>query len=318
MPRSDQNSGNRLLSVVILTRDEEMHLRALVESFAPLNSEIFIVDSGSTDKTRELARELGCRVYEHPWETYAVQFNWALDNLPFRTPWVMRMDADEWLTPELAAEIMAALPSAAPETVAFMVKRRVYFWGRWIRHGGYYPIWLLRIWRTGCARSEERWMDEHMVLTVAGSIVRLRHDLVDENRKGLGFWTDKHNRYADREVKDILAASAYQDDARPAGQMGFRRWAKEKVYARMPLFLRPFLYWSYRYFILLGFLDGRPGLIFHFLQGFWYRLLIDAKLYEKRLNREESTIDKPAPSASQPSQSDSPAGATARSTEAAR
>jgi len=269
------------LSVIILTRDEELHLRTCVESLADLHAQIFVVDSGSSDRTQEIARELGCEVYQHPFESQAAQLNWAIDNLPVQAIWLLRMDADEWLTPQLAAEIAATLPLAAPDVAAFVMKRRVYFWGRWIRHGGYYPIWLMRLWRAGSARSEQRWMDEHLILTAPGKILQLNEDFVDENRKGLGFWTDKHNRYADREVKDTLSESS--SDPRPAGQMGFRRWAKGNVYGRMPLFLRAFCYWFYRYFILFGFLDGRPGFVFHFLQAFWYRMLIDAKIYESTL-----------------------------------
>jgi hypothetical protein len=155
----------------------------------------------------------------------------------------------------------------------------VYFWGRWIRHGGRYPQWLLRIWRAGLAQCEDRWMDEHMVIS-EGRIVRLKHDFIDENHKGLTFWTDKHNKYADREVKDLLSLASGRDSERPGGQMGRVRWAKDNIYSRGPLFWRAFLYWFWRYFILLGFLDGAPGLVFHFLQAGWYRVLVDAKLYE--------------------------------------
>jgi glycosyltransferase involved in cell wall biosynthesis len=192
------------LSIVILTRDEEHNLPACLASLRGLDAEVFVVDSGSTDRTLEIARAAGCKVVQHPFESHAAQLNWALDNLPIVTPWVMRLDADESLTPELAEEIAERLPELPDDVTGLLVKRRVYFWGRWIRHGGYYPTWLLRIWRTGRARCEQRWMDEHMVVG-GGRTLRLDHDLIDENHKGLTFWTDKHNRYADREVNDLLA-----------------------------------------------------------------------------------------------------------------
>lgn len=272
----------KTLSVVILTRDEEANLPTCLESLRGLDAQVFVVDSGSTDRTRDIALQAGCVVVDHPFENYARQLNWALDNLPFSSPWVMRLDADERLTPELAQELLALLPTLPEGVGGLMLKRRVYFWGRFIRHGGYYPTWLLRLWRRGLAKSEDRWMDEHMVLS-GGEIRSLKHDIIDENHKGLGFWTDKHNRYADREVLDLLAleAAAEAEDA-PAGQAGVRRWVKTRVYAKSPLFLRAFLYWLYRYTLRLGFLDGAPGLVFHFLQGFWYRFLVDAKLYEAR------------------------------------
>ncbi len=269
------------LSVILMTLNEEANLPRALESIASLNAEIFVVDSGSTDRTKDIARAAGAHIYEHAWESYGRQLNWALDSLPIRTPWLMRMDADERLTPELACELAAVLPTLSDDITGLEVKLRVYFWGRWIRHGGFYPLWLLRVWRAGAARCEQRWMDEHMVRT-HGRVARLQHDFIDENHKGLTFWTDKHNRYADREVKDLLALAAGESDERPAGQAGRRRWAKEKLYARAPLFWRALAYWFYRYVIRLGFLDGRSGLVFHFLQAFWYRLLVDAKLYELR------------------------------------
>ena len=276
-----------LLSVIVLTRDEEANLGLCLESLAGLGAQVFVVDSGSTDRTRDMALLAGCTVVEHPFENYARQFNWALETLPLRTAFVMRLDADERLTPALARELAATLPTLPGRIGGLLLKRRVYFWGRFIRHGGYYPTWLLRVWRRGQARCEQRWMDEHMVLNRGGTD-RLRHDLIDENRKGLAFWTDKHNRYADREVLDLLALERGERAERGdgadalAGQAGRRRWAKVTLYARSPLFLRALLYFLYRYVARLGFLDGVPGLVFHVLQGFWYRFLVDAKLCEAR------------------------------------
>ncbi len=271
----------RLITVIILTRDEEANLTVCLESLAGLEAQVFVVDSGSTDRTRDIALQAGCSVLEHPFENYARQFNWALDTLPLATPWVMRLDADESLTPELVQELKSLLPTLPPEVGGLMLKRRIYFLGRFIRHGGIYPTWLLRIWRRGQAHCEDRWMDEHIVLT-SGSIRNLNHDIIDENHKGVTFWTGKHNHYADREVLDMLALERGQDEDIPAGQAGRRRWAKQNLYARSPLFLRAFLYWFYRYFVRLGFLDGIGGLAFHFLQGFWYRFLVDAKLHEAK------------------------------------
>jgi len=274
-------SDAKLLSVIILTRDEEANLPHALESLKPLAPEIFVVDSGSNDRTVEIARAAGCQVFQHRFENYAAQLNWAIDNLPMETSWVMRLDADERLMPELASELSSTLPGLPVDVCGLEIKRRVYFWGRWIRHGGFYPTWLLRVWRRGFGRCEQRWMDEHMLVT-SGRILKLSSDLIDENHKGLTFWTDKHNRYADREVRDLIAMEVASNE-RPSGQMGRRRWFKENLYARLPQFWRAFFYWSYRYFVRLGFLDGTAGFVFHFLQGWWYRALVDAKLYEMRL-----------------------------------
>jgi glycosyltransferase involved in cell wall biosynthesis len=266
-----------VLTVLILTRDEEQNLPPTLQSLAGLGARLLVVDSGSTDRTCELARAAGAEVVTHPFSTQAGQVNWAIDALLLETPWLMRLDADERLMPELVEELRAVLPGAPPEVSGFEFKRRVHFWGHWIRHGGYYPTWLFRIWRLGTARSEQRWMDEHLVSS-GGRIERLRHDIIDENRKGLSAWIDKHNHYADREVKDMLAEEETGQSV--TGQAGRRRWMKLNIYRRAPPFLRAFAYWFLRYFLLLGFLDGLPGLVFHFNQGLWYRLLVDAKLRE--------------------------------------
>jgi len=281
------NIDQPLLTVIVLTRDEAIHLSRLVASFNGVSCRFVVVDSGSTDGTEELARKLGAEVHQHPFENHARQFNWALDTLTIETPWTMRMDADEYLLPGLADELAKVLPTAPADVGGWMIRRRVYFWGRWIRHGGYYPTWLLRIWRTGTARLESRYMDEHVILK-KGNVRKLKGDIVDENLKGLGFWTEKHNKYADREVLDLMSELS-GSGAEPAGQAGLRRKLKLSVYARMPLFFRAWVYWFYRYVVRLGFWDGKPGFVFHFLQGFWYRFLIDAKLYEARMR----LIDRP-------------------------
>jgi glycosyltransferase involved in cell wall biosynthesis len=279
------NQNLSLLSIILLTKNEETNLPATLTSLRELDAEIFVVDSGSTDRTVAIAQQAGCHVFEHPFENQAKQLNWALQNLSITTPWIMRLDADERLTPELVEELKQVLSQTPEDITGYQVKRRVFFMGRWIRHGGYYPTWLLRIWRTGVGTCEQRCMDEHIVLS-RGKTANLQHDIIDENHKGLSFWTDKHNHYADREVKDFLSAmSDASDDLLKGGQLSQasrRRWVKTNLYARSPLFFRAFLYFLMRYTIGLGFLDGIEGLIFHLLQGFWYRFLVDAKIYETR------------------------------------
>lgn len=288
------------LNVIILTHQEELNLPHALRSLKDLDCEVFVVDSGSSDRTVAIAQAFGARVVEHAFESQARQLNWALDTLPLTAGWTLRLDADERLTDDLAAEIGRVLLSAPAEIAGYLIKRRVYFWGRWIRFGGYYPTWLLRLWRTGMARSEELWMDEHMVVT-GGSIGRLNHDFIDENHKGLTFWIDKHNRYSDREIMSNNASSGENTRRRVGGAVARKRFFKTAIYGRSPLFLRAIAYWFLRYFLLLGFLDGRAGFVFHFLQGFWYRLIVDAKIYERRLNElsrdgaKPDTGNKPGP-----------------------
>jgi len=254
------------VAVIVLTLNEEFNLPDCLESVKDWVEEIFIVDFFSVDGTEKVANRFGAKFIPHQFENQAQQFNWALANLPINSPWILRLDADERMTRELWEEISQVLPKVKPEISGFLMKRRVHFLGQWIRHGGYYPAWFLRFFRQGLAKSEEREMDEHLIL-LEGRAQKLKNDFIDENKKDLSWWTQKHNEYAVREVAAIVRPPVY----------GNNRLA---FYYRLPVFFRAFAYFLYRYFFRLGFLDGRAGLIFHFLQGCWYRFLVDAKLYE--------------------------------------
>jgi glycosyltransferase involved in cell wall biosynthesis len=275
-----------MITVIILTFNEEKHIERCIRSAIRVASQILLVDCFSTDRTKVIAQALGAKVVEHSWPgNQSAQLNWALENLPIGTPWVMRLDADEYLTDELAIEINAALPKMKNDISGIYLKRRVYFMRRWIRHGGYYPTILLRIWRTGHGLCEERWMDEHIKLT-DGDTVLFDNDFVDDNLNHLDWWIAKHNGYANREAADLLNIRHGQRSMDSTGELTAesqekrKRKMKENYYSRLPLFLRAFLYWKYRYFIKLGFLDGVEGFIFHFLQGLWYRFLVDAKIFQ--------------------------------------
>jgi glycosyltransferase involved in cell wall biosynthesis len=285
------------LAILILTGNEERNIERCLRSLRALDATVHIVDSESTDRTVELATAMGAQVVVRRWTTYADQFNWGLEHCGISARWVMRLDADEEVTPELAAAIRDFL-AAPPEAVSGMwVRRRVYFMGRWIRHGGYYPTWLLRVFRHGVGRCEHLNMDEHIVLD-HGTTVRVKADVIDRNDKDLTVWVNKHNGYATREMRDVLETHAPAGDAgaasgarpAPGGQASSKRWLKTNVYLRLPLFVRPTLYFLYRYFLLLGFLDGREGLVFHVLQGFWYRFLVDAKLLEHEKHVREGRV----------------------------
>ncbi|MGA0558497.1 glycosyltransferase family 2 protein [Larkinella sp. VNQ87] len=272
------------VSVIILTHNEEKHIGRCIGSLLPFTDQIFIVDSFSTDQTVEIARAMGAVVVQNPWVNYATQFNYGIQHTPFKTAWLMRMDADEYVLPELAAEINNRLAGLPTDVSGIYVKRRVMFMNRWMRHGDYYPIWLLRLWRSGQGVCEETWMDEHIKLSTGRSI-QFEHDLVDHNLNNLTWWTQKHNLYAIREVIDILNIRYNFDQSirvepKLFGTQEQRKRYLKLRYASLPLFTRPFLYFFYRYFLRLGLIDGRPGLMWHFLQGLWYRFLVDAKLYE--------------------------------------
>lgn len=282
------------LTVVILTKNEEKNLRKCIESFNGIAKRFVIVDSFSTDRTEELCKELNRELnamgskldfYQNKWIDYATQLNWGLTETNIKTEWSMRMDADEELTDELADEIEKKLDTLKPPVNGVIVRRRLIFMGRWIKHGGRYPELLLRIFRTGKAMCEQKIMDEHMILS-EGTAVEFKNDLIDNNQKDLEWWTAKHNWYSNREVLDHQMTLENQLDESlekknaSSGQAAMKRIVKNGGYYRLPKFLRAHIYFIYRYYIKLGFLDGIEGKIFHFLQAYWYRFLVDAKLYQ--------------------------------------
>jgi len=285
------------IAVVILAFNESIHLpRALghVRSFA---AEIFVIDSFSTDDTVSLAKAGGAQVLQHPFQNYARQFEWALENAPITADWVMRLDADEIIEPDLAEEIKLKLPTMPADVTGINLNRKTIFQGKFIRWGGRYPLTLLRIWRCGKAHIEDRWMDEHMYLT-EGRTVTFKGGFADHNLFDLTFFTAKHNSYASREALDVLNQKLHLFEPQlsltsesTATQAKIKRFLKESIYNRLPFEISASMFFIYRYVFQLGFLDGRRGLIYHILQGFWYRFLVGAKLRELEKAAERATSD---------------------------
>ncbi|RJE75704.1 glycosyl transferase [Pseudoalteromonas sp. MSK9-3] len=282
------------ISVIILTLNESKHIERCILSLKPFTQRIFVIDSGSSDLTIDICKRHAAKCFHNPWPgNHAKQFQWALDNCPIETTWVMKMDADEFATEQLTDEINSQLSNLDENVSGVYVKRKVCFMGKWIKYGGYYPTWLLRIWRFEHGRMEQRWMDEHIKLT-QGNTVNFEYDIVDDNLNNLTWWTEKHNNYATKEAADLLNTIyglCPQDGVRPSlrGTQEQRKRKLKHIYAKLPLFVRPFIYFIWRFVFKLGFLDGKKGLIWHFLQGFWYRFLVDAKIYDiKRLSGNES------------------------------
>lgn len=282
--RSDKPGATESLAVIVLTFNEGVHIERCLRSAQRVSEEIIVVDSYSTDDTVARSQWLGARVLQNHWTNYATQMNWALQNADIRSKWIMRLDADEYLDEELVRALWPALAAVSDDVGGFEVNRRIRFMGREIRHGGMAPLWVIRLWRNGQARCETRWMDEHMVLS-SGRVARLPGAIVDDNLNSLTWWTQKHNLYANREAVDLLD-QRYRlglADETTIGlncQARLKRWLKMHIYGRLPLGLRPWLYFFYRVFLRLGFLDGTRGMTFHTLQGLWYRLLVDAKVAE--------------------------------------
>jgi len=279
-----------MITLIILTYNEELHLQRCLESVKNLAERIIIVDSFSTDKTCEIAQQFGAEVIQRKFVNQAEQFQWALENTNISTEWVFRLDADEYILPELYQEIKEKLNHLPQEITGINLKRRLYFQSSWIKRGGFYPLRLLRIWRNGAAVMEQKMMDEHTVL-MHGKSIDFDHDFVDENLSSLVKWTDKHNNYSTREAIMRLDAQYHFLEQ---NQQNLHK-SNKQFYLKLPLFLRAFVYFCYRYFIKLGFLDGRNGLIWHVLQGFWYQFLVDAKIaqveyFSKKENKPVKTI----------------------------
>jgi glycosyltransferase involved in cell wall biosynthesis len=272
--------------VIILTYNEAIHIERCIKSLLRLSKEIFIVDSFSTDNTTQIAESLGAKIVQHEFINYSSQFNWALENLPLQTEWVMRMDADEYLEPSLQKELKDTLADLPADVTGIYLKRKVFYASKWIRYGGFYPHILMRIWRNGSGQCEQRWMDEHLVLKPGAKTITAKNDIVDDNHKGMTFWIAKHNQYASREAVDMLNQKyglfpvdnqlLDQDDP----QAKLKRKIKSRFYSKLPKDLRAFLYFLYRYVLRFGFLDGPRGFEWHFMQAFWYRLLVDIKITE--------------------------------------
>ncbi len=274
------------IAVLILTHNEGKHIGRALDAISTIASEVFLIDSGSTDGTIEIAEARGAKVLRNPWINYAAQFQWGLDNAPITADWVMRLDADEIIEPDLVAEIARELPGLPADVTGVNLKRKHVFMGRWVKHGGRYPLVLLRIWRRGVGRIEQRWMDEHMLLD-HGRTVTFKGGFSDVNLNDLTFFTDKHNKYATREAVDVInqkrglfARDVDLTSDQTSKKAAVTRFIKERIYNRIPFQLSALGYFLYRYIFQLGFLDGREGAIYHVLQGFWYRYLVGAKILE--------------------------------------
>jgi len=274
------------VSVLVLTRNEEANIAECLESLR-WAAEVLVVDSLSTDRTAEIAEALGAKVCPHAFAGYADQRNWALENLPFAHDWVLMIDADERIPGALAGEIREVVSRSNDTYSGFYISRRLFFMGRWLRHGGLYPTWLLRLFKRCSARVEERPVNEHVI--VNGRVGYLTQPFDHLDRRPLGDWVAKHNRYSDLGADEYLRERFHEGfktsiQANLRGDQAERkRWMKLRIWDRLPLLLRPFLFFAGNYFGKGGFLDGRAGFIYHVLWSFWARFLTDVKILERQL-----------------------------------
>ena len=274
------------ITAIILTKNEEKHIVRCISSLKGVCDDILIVDSYSTDRTCEIAEAMGARVVRHAWKNYATQFNYGVYECDVHTEWIWRIDADEYLEGGLGEAVKEVLDKGNDGVNGVYVRKRIDFMGRPLMHGGWYPTYHLKVFRRGHGDCENRWMDEHIRLFDGRAITVNTGNQVDANLNDLTWWTEKHNGYATREMADMLMMK-YGLDAKSqevvpkfcGTEEQRKRWLKMK-YVKAPLFVRPFANFFLRYVLKLGFLDGKEGFLWHILQGFWYRMLVDAKIFE--------------------------------------
>lgn len=278
------------VTFIVLTKNEEINIVDCLKSIKGFAKRVVIVDSGSTDKTCEIAKSMGADVYEHPFENYARQFNWAIDNTNIKTKWTFRLDADECLTPELIRELEHLAKKHNSDNVnGITMEAWLYFLGRKIKHGGHNKRKLM-MFKTGIGRIEDRKMDEHTVLS-KGISVSTKNRFIHYDLKDMTHWINKMNWYATREMQDYyefingqeadISGNQSNKKANDSTISGTRK-KKFGVYYKLPMFFRSWLLFMYYYIIKLGFLDGKEGFVYHYMYHRWYRSLVDAKILEQK------------------------------------
>lgn len=279
---------NNSIAVVILTFNEEIHIERCIRSAQQVTDKIVVVDSYSTDDTCAIAQRMGAVVYQHAFENHARQFNWAIENCDIQAQWIWRLDADEYIEPSLASKALQAIEHIAEDVNGIYVNRKIVFMGQPLLHGGWYPAPQIKIIRKGFGGSENKWMDEHLVV-FSGKTISIDGDQTDDNLNDLTWWSHKHVNYASREAINTLLMEYHLQQGTEEVKPKFwgtdaerKRWLKMK-YAKTPLFVRPLLNFFIRYILKAGFLDGKRGFIWHFMQGYWYRMLVDCKIFELKM-----------------------------------
>ncbi|TAF75562.1 MAG: glycosyltransferase family 2 protein [Bacteroidetes bacterium] len=272
------------ISVVILTFNEEKNIEETLSSVKKLTNDIVIIDSFSSDQTIEIAEKYNCFVLQNKFETFTKQWDFGLKNTPYKSVWILGLDADQVLSNELIDEVKDVI--SLPQSVSgFYIKRKMFFLDKWIKHGGYYPLYLLKLFKSDAVYLDKGELMEHHFY-VNGATKKLKNDIIENNKnETIEFWLNKHVKYAKMQALEEFTQSKSEKKGNLFGNINERKtFLRKQIWENLPLFVRPFIYFIYRFIFLLGFLDGRRGLIFHFLQAFWYRFVVDAKIYELKNN----------------------------------
>lgn len=252
------------IAVIILTFNEEIHLERCIENALKITSNIIVVDSYSTDDTLKILKKYKIKFYQNKFTHQAAQVNYALKNINIKAKWIFRIDSDEVIGNDFVKNIKKKLPFVKKDISGLDINKNLIFMGRYIKFGGVYPQKVVRVWKTGEGKYANTWMDEHIVLKNKKSFMNV--SITDHNLNNLTWWLSKHKKYAIREAIDYLIHK---------NQKNYYYKKSKKIYYEFPILIRPFIYFFYRYFFKLGFLNGWQGLIFDLLQGFYYRFAVD-------------------------------------------
>jgi glycosyltransferase involved in cell wall biosynthesis len=283
---------------LILTYNEEQNLPRLLNSIKDLKADTYVLDSGSVDRTLEICSQAGIQLKYHKFENHPKQWHQALKEFNIRTPWVIGLDADQHLTPELFKMLSEFDNEKYLDIDGIYFNRKNIFKGKWIRYGGYYPFYLLKMFRHHVGYSDLNESMDHRFLVPGKTIIWKHAHLIEENLKEnqISFWISKHNTYSDllgNEGNQRMEHKKLQPSkAKPFGSPNERKAWLKYIWARLPRYVRPFLYFGYRFILRLGFLDGRTGILFHFLQGFWFRLIVDIKIEEKLQQTRQANVQR--------------------------
>ena len=270
------------ITAIILTRNEEKNIGVCIDSIKNTVKRIVVVDSFSEDGTVEIAKKSGAEVYQHEFFNYAKQYLYAVDIAEIKTTWILRIDADERLTPESAEELEKLCnENESTDVSGIMLRFYNVFLGKILKHGGVYPWRKLSVYKNGKGTIEDRHMDEHIILS-EGTVIKMKKDCEHQAFKNLTFFVNKFNWYSTREAMDY-----FEQKETSVENASFKTRLKMKVYYKLPIGFRAWLFYVYRYYFRLGFLDGKEGKIYAFLHAYWYRYLIDAKIYEHNKMGEE-------------------------------
>ena len=269
------------ITAIILAYNEEKHIQRCIQSLKFHIKRIVVIDNYSTDNTLSILKKNNIEVFQNKFINYAIQFTWGMNISEIKTKWILRIDSDEYLTKEFAATISDKLNALASNISGVSINRRNIFLGKEIKFGGTFPQKIVRIWKNGKGKINDVWCDENVL--VDGKIEYINQDIIDNRLIDLNSWIAKHKEFANRETINFF--THFQNNTRidnksfdKSKSEKRRYFLKHNVYYKAPVILRPLLYFVYRYFLLFGFLDGWQGLKYHYLQGFWYRFLVDLKI----------------------------------------